>query len=152
MSIRTGNLRPYPEFREHYPRDPAAPVIWQWKTVSEELGGAEHTEYGTVTLSTPDGSFEVIPGTSMTFQVVKPGERTTPHSHTWWHLYLVRSGAGSVVFDESHGATEVDSGDVVLIPAWAVHHFENRGADEDLLLINISNLPQQAALHNLISR
>ncbi len=152
QSVRTGSQLPYPEFRRRHETERPSPVVWQWKTLAEELGAAEHTEYGTITLSTPDGGHEIVPGTAMTFQVVKPGDRTTPHSHSWWHVYFVRSGAGSVVFDGSDEAAELNTGDIMHIPAWAVHHFENRGVEEDLVLLNMSNYPQQSGLGNLLSK
>jgi gentisate 1,2-dioxygenase len=152
MSIHIGSQFPYLEFRKRYTREPASPVIWQWKVLAQELDATEHTEYGTLTLSTPGSAHEIVPGTAMTFQVVKPGGRTTPHSHSWWHLYFARSGSGSVIFDELHDAAELNAGDIMLIPAWSVHHFENRRAQDDLVLLNISNLPQQADLRNLLSQ
>ncbi|WP_280719452.1 cupin domain-containing protein [Kitasatospora sp. MAP5-34] len=121
--------------------------MWQWEALAEALEAAEHTEYGTLTLATPGGSHEIVPGTSMTFQAVRPGERSTPHSHSWWHLYFVRSGSGTVIFDETRETAELSEGDILLIPAWSVHHFENREAGGDLLLLNMSNLPQLAGLH-----
>ncbi|WP_329164217.1 cupin domain-containing protein [Streptomyces sp. NBC_01387] len=113
---------------------------------------AEHTEYGTLTLAMPEGSHEIFPGASMTLQAVRPGESTTPHSHSWWHLYFIRSGSGVVVFDETQETVELSEGDVMLIPAWSVHHFKNGEADGDLLLLNMSNLPQMSGLHNKFSK
>ncbi|OKJ99619.1 hypothetical protein AMK26_26735 [Streptomyces sp. CB03234] len=132
-------------------RGKPSPVVWQWENLAKELEAAEHTEYGTLTLASPEGRHEIVPGTSMTFQVVRPGGRTTPHAHSWWHLYFVRSGAGTVVFDETGESTELSGGDILLIPAWSAHHFENHEADGDLLLLNMSNLPQLAAIHNNFS-
>lgn len=118
----------------------------------KELASTEHTEYGTLTLAMPNGVNEILPGMSLTIQVVPPGDRTTPHSHSWWHLYVVRSGAGSVIFDELPDAAGLEAADLVLIPAWSVHHFENREAADDLVLLSMTNLPQQAILSNLLSR
>lgn len=152
LSVRPGGRFPYPELRRRNTREPAEPVLWQWRTLADDISSAEHTEYGTLTLSTPDGGHEVLPGTSMTFQVVKPGGRTTSHAHSWWHLYFVRSGQGSLVFTELGDTAELNAGDIVLIPAWVMHRFENHGAADDLVLLNMSNLPQQAGLGNLLSR
>ncbi|MFJ1748807.1 cupin domain-containing protein [Streptomyces sp. NPDC088116] len=151
--------------------------MWQWENLAGELQAAEHTEYGTLTLAAPDGGHEIVPGTSMTFQAVRPGDRTTPHSHSWWHLYFVRSGSGAVVFDETGDTAALSEGDILLIPAWSVHHFENGGVGndgsqngafkngafengafknggtaDDLLLLNMSNLPQLALLDNKFSK
>ncbi|MFE4716456.1 cupin domain-containing protein [Streptomyces sp. NPDC056728] len=143
---------PYPEFRKRHVREQQNPVVWQWEALAKEIEAAEHTPYGTLTLAVPGGSHEVVPGTSMTFQAVRPGERTVPHSHSWWHLYFVRAGSGTVIFDEIGESAELSADDIMLIPAWAVHHFENHDGVGDLLLLNMSNLPQLAGLHNNFSK
>lgn len=152
MPLQTGSRFPYPEFRKHQAQNQPVPVVWQWTTLAKELEAAEHTEYGTLTLGAPEGSHEIIPGTSITLQAVRPGDRTTPHSHSWWHLYFVQSGSGTVIFDTTRETAELSEGDIMFIPAWIVHHFENRDADGELLLFNMSNLPQLAGLHNDFSK
>lgn len=152
MTICGGGQFPYVELRERCTREPSVPVLWQWQRLAGELHAAEHTEYGTLTLSMPDGDHEIVQGTAMTFQVVRPGGRTTPHAHSWWHLYFVRSGTGSVVFGEPSESAELHGGDVLLIPAWRTHHFVNRGTVDDLVLLSQTNLPQQASLGNLLIR
>ncbi|MFJ4715554.1 cupin domain-containing protein [Streptomyces sp. NPDC088785] len=151
MPVQNGRQFPYLEFRKRHVQETPAPVIWPWKTLAEELAAAEHSEYGTLTLAGPDGGHQIVPGTSMTFQAVRPGERTTPHAHSWWHLYFVRSGSGVLVLDETSEDVGIDDDDILLIPAWWTHHFENRGSEGDLLLLNMSNLPQLASLHNKFS-
>ncbi|MGW6318120.1 cupin domain-containing protein [Streptomyces sp. NPDC055099] len=151
MPVQTGRHFPYREFRKRHIQTPE-PVIWPWKSLAKELEAAEHSQYGTLTLTGPDGGHEIVPGTSMTFQSVRPGEHTTPHAHSWWHLYFVRSGSGVLVLDETGETVELDGDDVLLIPAWWTHHFENRGTEDELLLLNMSNLPQLVSLHNKFSR
>jgi gentisate 1,2-dioxygenase len=151
MSIRSGNQLPYPEFRARHAKGRSAPVVWQWKTLADALGTAEHSERGTIALTMPDGDTEVVPGTAVAFQVITPGGRTTSHAHTWWHLYVVRSGTGTVVFDELDETADLNPGDIMLIPAWSMHHFENRGGSQDLVLLNLMNLPHLADLGNLLS-
>lgn len=152
MSIQKGGQVSYPEYRTRYSGERSLPVIWHWRALANELASTEHTEYGTLTLAMPSGVNEVLPGMSLTIQVVPPGGRTTPHSHSWWHLYVVHSGTGSLIFDELPDAAGLEAADLVLIPAWSVHHFENREAPDDLVLLSMTNLPQQAILSNLLSR
>jgi gentisate 1,2-dioxygenase len=146
MPVRIGSQFPYPELRQRYDTTPASPILWQWKTLAKELAVAEHTEYGSLSLSTQDGQHEIVPGAAMTFQVVAPGGRTTPHQHAWWHLYFVQAGSGTAIFADD-GTAELDTGDVMLIPAWSMHRFENHST-RDMVLLNMSNQPQQAALSN----
>ncbi len=152
MSIQSGSQLPYPEFRARHAAKKASPVMWQWKWLAGELEAAEHSERGTIALSRPGGTDEIVPGTAVAFQIVRPGDRTTPHTHAWWHLYVVRSGTGTVVFEESDEAADLTTGDIMLIPAWSTHYFENLGTREDLVLLNVTNLPQQADLYNFLVR
>ncbi|MFJ2827271.1 cupin domain-containing protein [Streptomyces sp. NPDC087263] len=46
--------------------------------------------------------------------------------------------------------TDLDPGDIVLVPAWSRHHFTNPSA-EDLVLLNLMNIPLLAHLGNLAS-
>ena len=153
MPVQIGSQLPYPEFRRNYLTRRRSPIIWPGDALAKELDQAEHNEYGRLTLSAPDGGLEVLPGTSMTLQVVRPGDATTPHEHAWWHLYFVRSGAGTAVFDEPDGPVRVGDGDILFIPAWVAHHLENDAeSGQDLILLNMSNLPQQSELNNLRSK
>jgi gentisate 1,2-dioxygenase len=151
--ILSGNQSPYREYRDRYAHPQSQPVIWRWRDLTDELRTAEHTEYGTLTLSKRDGDNEIVPGAALTVQVVKAGERTTSHCHSWWHVYFVRAGTGTVTFDDLFESVDIHPGDVLLIPAWVVHHFENdREGPEDIMLLSMTNLPQQAALDNRLSR
>lgn len=148
----TGGQIPYSEVQKRHTENRSAPVHWSWKSLSDALATADHTPYGTLlTLTSPDGDHQIVPGTSMTFQVVRPCQRTKAHAHAWWHLFFARSGTGSVVFDEIDDATTLNKGDILLIPAWRIHYFVNEAMHDDFVLLNMSNLPQQAALGNLLS-
>jgi mannose-6-phosphate isomerase-like protein (cupin superfamily) len=124
MSIRRGGQFPYPEFRERY----------------------------SARLSMPDGRAEIVRDTAVAYQVVRSGDQTTAHAHSWWHLFVVRSGTGSIVFANPHEQAELHVGDIVLVPAWVTHHFDNPGVQGDLVLLNLMNIPQLADLGNISSR
>jgi gentisate 1,2-dioxygenase len=51
----------------------------------------------------------------------------------------------------SSDTRRLEAGDLLLVPAWNDHRFENDG-DEDLVLLSMSNLPHQAALANHLAR
>jgi gentisate 1,2-dioxygenase len=148
MLIGSGNQFPYADFKKRYDTPPQEPVAWRWADIVRRLGAAVPSERGTLALSLPDGGAEIIRDVAVTYQVVPAGGRTAPHAHTWYHLFVVRSGAGTVSFHESGGTTRVDAGDILLVPAWSPHHFDNPG-DEDLVLLNLMNIPLLARLGNL---
>lgn len=150
MPINSGSHVPYPDFKKRYDTPPGEPVLWQWAQISGHLGDVEHPERGTLALSLPDGSAEVIRDVAVAYQVVPVGRTTAPHAHTWYHLFVVQSGAGTITFHDNQETTDLNPGDVLLIPAWSKHHFTNAG-DHDLVLLNLMNIPLLAGLGNLAS-
>ena len=78
------------------------------------------------------------------------GERTRPHAHSWWHLFFVRAGSARAVL-KSHASRALAEGDLLLVPAWTDHHFEN-DSPKDLVLLSMSNLPQQAPCPTTVRR
>jgi gentisate 1,2-dioxygenase len=85
-------------------------------------------------------------------QVVKPGAATRPHAHAWWHLFVVQAGQGTMRLGDAETPTSLDRGDVVMVPAWCAHSIENRAKQDDLILMSLTNLPQQAGLSNLLAK
>jgi gentisate 1,2-dioxygenase len=154
MTILNGAAVPHEAYLDQFRQLQGAPVVWKWDQLSDHLQDFSHSERGTLALTIPSAREEcdIVPGISMTLQVVKPGEGTRPHTHSWWHLYIVRSGQGWVALGPTGSATQVGAGDVILIPAWSSHSFDNRAAQEDLILMRLQNLPQQARLDNLASQ
>jgi gentisate 1,2-dioxygenase len=114
-------------------------------------------ERGALALSDPEApdGFSFIDGLSITVLIVPGLSATRPHSHSWWHLFLVRSGRGAVRLE--HGAiddsspTPIEAGDVLFVPAWREHSFRC-SSTEDLSMLVFGNLPQQARLANKLER
>lgn len=142
----------YERYRAHFEPRAGKAVHWSCSAIADALAAAPQTERGSVTLST-DGSpagCEMIPGLAINVQVVPVGGSTRAHAHAWWHLFFVRSGSARGVVG-SEGARRLGAGDLLLVPAWNDHCFDNDGS-EDLVLLSMSNLPQQAALANHLAR
>ncbi|MFI6054535.1 cupin domain-containing protein [Streptomyces violascens] len=148
MPVHSGSRFPYPEFKKRYDIPRQDPVLWQWAELSNELGGVEHPERGTLALSLPDGSAEVLRDVAVAYQVVPAGERTSPHAHSWYHLFVVQTGTGTVTFHDRSETTELNTGDILLVPAGAWHYFDNP-TGQDLVLLNLMNIPLLAHLGNL---
>lgn len=151
MTIASGSRFPYPDFKKRYDTPPPEPVVWRWRDISGGLGDAEHPERGTLALSMPDGGAEIIRDVAVAYQVVPAGKSTTPHAHTWYHLFVVQSGSGTVTFQDTGETTDLNPGDLLLVPAWSPHHFDNP-TGQDLVLLNLMNIPMLAHLGNLASR
>ncbi|WP_051966164.1 cupin domain-containing protein [Kitasatospora mediocidica] len=151
MPIQSGSRFPYPDFKKRYDTERQEPVVWRWAELAQDLGSADHPERGTLALSLPDGSAEIVRDTAVAYQVVPAEGRTTAHAHSWYHLFVVRSGTGTVVFEPAGERTELNPGDIMLVPAWSLHRFENPGAQGDLVLLNLMNIPLLSQLGNLFS-
>ena len=124
---------------------------WRWQDIAGELGAIEHPERGTLALTFPDGNAEIMRDVAIAYQVVPAGASTTPHAHTWYHLFVVQSGTATVTFDETGATNQLSPGDVLLVPAWSTHHFTNT-ASQDAVLLNVMNIPLLAQLGTLAVR
>ena len=153
MAVRNGATLPYLKYRSLYSQRRELPVVWKWKELAEQFDTSAHTERGTLTLSTADpaGRCELVPGMAISIQVVSAGGRTRPHAHAWWHLFVVQAGTGTMVLGSARDEVQLSRGDLVLVPAWCEHHFENTSEQESLALMSMTNLPQQAGLSNLLA-
>ena len=154
MSVQIGTVFPYTEYREHFRANPPQAVIWKWADLAGLLDASRHTERGTLTLATADSASgcELLPGAAISMQVVKPSAATRPHSHSWWHLFVVQAGTGTMRLGDAETQTSLNRGDVVVVPAWCAHSIENLSAQNDLILMSLTNLPQQAGLLNLLAK
>jgi gentisate 1,2-dioxygenase len=153
MTIELGQVFPYSAYRDHFDARPVAPVVWNWVTVLDQLAAASHGERGSLTLSsTGDGNgCELLPGFAINVQVVEAGGTTRTHAHSWWHFFLVQSGQATAVLGDSESRSRICQGDLLLVPAWCDHRFENDGLD-DFIVLSMSNLPQQTVLSNQRAR
>jgi gentisate 1,2-dioxygenase len=153
MAVLSGATLPYVSYRKLYSPRRELPVVWRWRELIEQFDTTAHTERGTLTLSTADtaGRCELVPGMAISIQVVRAGGRTRPHGHSWWHLFFVQAGTGTMVLGNAQDVVQLSRGDLVLVPAWCEHHFENMTEQDSLVLMSITNLPQQAGLSNLLA-
>lgn len=150
--ISDGQALPYHHYRECFRPRQASAVHWAWSEIAQTLAAAAPSERGSLTLTStgqPEDC-QILPGMSLNIQVVPGHGGTRAHAHAWWHLFLVHSGRGSVLLGDQ-APRAVEAGDILLVPAWVPHRFSNRH-DAPLLLMSLSNLPQQAALSNHLAR
>ncbi len=154
MTPRAGRILPFGEYLANARRPAPAPVFWKMADVARSLDGLEHGERGTLALVSPDApdGASIAPGLSLAVQVVRPGESTSAHAHSFWHVYTVNSGRGAALLGEPGTRSEIEAGDVFLVPAWCEHAFENAHGDAPLVLTALQNLPEQSYLGSMARR
>ncbi|MGG1948225.1 cupin domain-containing protein [Trinickia sp. NRRL B-1857] len=89
---------------------------------------------------------EIAPGLSLVVQDVRPGQQSPSHRHSFWHLYIVQAGRGVAHIEASGGERAIAAGDVIFVPPFHSHGFDNRAGTESLILITLQNMPQLAQL------
>lgn len=151
-AVGAGQAVAYRHYRDCFHPRQASAVHWAWSEIAQTLAACAPSERGSLTLSTTGQpqDCQILPGIALNIQVVPAGGGTRSHAHAWWHLFLVHSGHGEAVLG-SQPSRVLQAGDILLVPAWVAHHFRN-GHDAPLLLLSLSNLPQQSALSNHLAR
>jgi len=147
-----GQILPFEVYLAQARRRRPRPLIWRWPDVEAALTAFRPTERGNLALADP-GAVEggaIVSGLSLAVQVVPAGKATAAHAHSFWHLYLVRQGSGTAVLDAGGTPNAIGTGDTLLIPAWCPHSFDNRDNKQDLVLLVLQNLPQNASLDSLV--
>jgi gentisate 1,2-dioxygenase len=146
--MREGRTVKYEDYRSHFDQIQELGAHWSWSSLLTELEAARHGERGSLTLSSSGDTSgcELIPGLSINVQVVPAASVTRSHAHAWWHIFLVQEGRATAILGETR--RELAPSDLLLVPAWVTHRFENSNGYR-LILLSFSNLPQQRSLSNL---
>ncbi|KPC52716.1 cupin domain-containing protein [Amantichitinum ursilacus] len=152
MSKFAGNTFPFMPYRNFYRQMQSRPAVWRDADLQALRLANTDPATDTIALAVGPGETgcEVVPGMAMSMQWINPGEQMQTHKHSWWHLFFIQSGHGTVTLqDPDSGLPEVTvlaPGDWVLVPAGITHRFDNSSASAPLVMMNINNLPQQALL------
>lgn len=152
MPITQGDILGFSSCLEHTARPSQDAVVWKWHEVAAALASRPHNVRSTLVLA--DGEAldraTIAPGLSLVIQVLDAGETTKPHRHSFWHLYIVRSGSGEVSLGADLRCQRLVEGDVSFVPAWYTHAVvHNLQDDAPLVLFRLQNLPQNASLGTL---
>jgi gentisate 1,2-dioxygenase len=144
----SGEFVAFSDYLDRTKRERSTPVLWQWHDIARLLSEFPAGERGSIALGHHGGGnpLAAAPGLSTTIQVVAGGAHTSPHAHSFWHLYIVRSGTGLFFTDENDQGAPLAAGDILFIPALAMHSFSNPAAHDPLVLFAIQNLPLVAEL------
>lgn len=147
-----GTLQDFSGYLEDNKKQKESSVIWSSESILRSVLTGDFTSRGAFFLVNPNrkNEGETIHDISVTVQVIKPGDSTTPHSHSFWHLYIGISGSGKLVLNENESST-ITVGDIIYVPAWGEHQFINNG-QQDLVLYVIQNLPGMARQGTLLRK
>ena len=86
----------------------------------------------------------LLPTMACGVQLLRPGESTMAHRHTGSAVYCVVQGEGATVIDGQRFIW--GKGDIIALPAWALHEHANTSASEDAVLFSIQDTPVLEAL------
>lgn len=75
---------------------------------------------------------------------IAPGRCNERHRHAHESLFIVLSGRGEVLVGDAR--VPVKTGEVVFVPRWIVHQSRNTSADEELVLLAITDFGFTSAL------
>ena len=153
MNDVQGAFFSYKDFRQSLVQQPIKPRVWKDIELTGMRKSLEASDVDIVALA-HDNSIEgckLTPGMAVSMQWLKPGAVLNGHAHSWWHLFIIQSGRGALTLGDAD-EVRVSTGDVLLVPAWTRHGFVNTSDDEPLAMLNMSNMPQMAALSNLGDR
>jgi gentisate 1,2-dioxygenase len=149
MNNVQGAFFSYKDFRQSLHHQPVSPRVWKGAELTDLRQTLEASDVDIVALA-HDKSIEgceVTPGIAVAMQWLKPGVVLNGHSHSWWHLFIIQSGSGALTLGDAD-EVNVNTGDVLLVPAWTRHGFVNTSTTEPLAMLNMSNMPQMALLSN----
>ncbi|KPH00587.1 cupin [Pseudomonas sp. RIT-PI-q] len=147
MNNVQGAFFSYKDFRQSLHQPPVSARVWKHGELTDLRQSLEASEIDIVALA-HDNSIEgckLTPGMAVSMQWLKPGAVLDGHAHSWWHLFIIQSGSGTLSLGDAD-AVNVSPGDVLLVPAWTQHGFVNTSSTEPLAMLNMSNMPQMAQL------
>ncbi|UUQ66611.1 cupin domain-containing protein [Pseudomonas fuscovaginae UPB0736] len=149
MDTFKGSFFTYQDFRDSLQGESPRPQVWKGADLANLQRDMQPGDTDIVALSSESsiGGCEILPGTVISMQWLNPGSTLNQHAHTWWHLFIIQSGQGQLTLGDAQ-PVPVSAGDVIVVPAWNSHGFVNGSVDEALVMLNISNMPQVAALSN----
>ncbi|PJF35668.1 MAG: hypothetical protein CUN49_09425 [Candidatus Thermofonsia Clade 1 bacterium] len=105
--------------------------FWQWEGVSIERYGAEGAS---ATKQVLIGEADGAPNFALRYFTIPVGQSSNLDEHAHDHGVLIMHGKARVLLGERY--EEVSAGDVVYVPGWERHQFQNVG-DEPLTFLCI---------------
>jgi gentisate 1,2-dioxygenase len=120
------------------------PIVYRWADTERALRTLAPTPgspYDGVLLKyvNPLTGGPVMPTFSCSAQLLRPGEQTRRHRHTYGAVYHVLQGKGTTQAGDV--ALEWETGDSFVVPNWCWHAHRNLQSDQDALLFVVDDDP-----------
>jgi len=124
-------------------------LLYAWEKTRQSLLGLRDTEgdpYDDVALeyTHPQTGGALLPTMACWIQMLRPGARLKAHRHTGSAVYYVVEGMGETIIDGCRFAW--GKGDILVLPAWALHEHANVSSREAAVLFSIQDRPVLEAL------
>lgn len=128
------------------------PIVYRWSETERILDGLASTDgspYDGILLRyvNPVTGGPVMPTFSCSVQMLRPGEGTRAHRHTYGAVYHVLRGRGSTQAGDV--TLQWEMGDSFVVPNWCWHAHRNLEADREALLFVVDDSPVLEALELL---
>ncbi|MBM2812680.1 MAG: Cupin protein [Chloroflexi bacterium] len=122
------------------------PIVYRWgdtERALKALAGTPGSLYDGILLKyvNPLTGGPVLPTFSCSVQMLRPGEKTRSHRHTFGAVYHVLRGHGSTQAGDMTLDWEAGAGDSFVVPNWAWHAHRNLNPDQDALLFVVDDEP-----------
>ncbi len=133
--IRSRGLEP--NFDLRWVRGQSRPLLFKWKdtyALLKDLSSfTDGDPYEAITLTYKDPSTgnEISNTLGADITLLKKGQRTKPHRHTFSVTYYVVQGKGAIIAEKQELSFEKD--DIVALPPWIYHELVNDSGGETIL-------------------
>jgi gentisate 1,2-dioxygenase len=124
-------------------------LLYSWDKTYQSLGSlrdAAGDEWDDLALeyTHPQTGRALLPTMACWVQMIRPAKRLKAHRHTGSAVYYVVQGSGETIIDGSRFVW--DRGDIITLPAWALHEHANRSTRDVAILFSIQDRPVLEAL------
>lgn len=124
-------------------------LLYSWAKTWPSLAAlrdVEGDEYDGIALeyTHPQTGRSLLPTMACWIQMLRPGQRLKAHRHTGSAVYYVVQGAGETIADGCRFAW--GRGDILALPAWALHEHANVSTSDPAVLFSIQDRPVLEAL------
>lgn len=120
-------------------------LVYRWSEVEPAIrrmaedGAATDFDGVTIEYINPSSGGHTLSTMSCRMTMLRPGERTKAHRHTYSSVYHVRAGSGSTIIDGQR--FDWASRDSFVVPPWAWHEHHNPSRTDASFLFSINDLP-----------
>jgi len=120
-------------------------LVYRWEAIEEAIGRLAEVEAASphdgvaIEYANQATGGHTLPTISCCMQMLRPGEHTQAHRHTYAPVHLVHRGTGYTVIEGER--YDWAAGDSFVVPPWAWHEHANMSDSEPAYLFSMNDLP-----------